>query len=126
MTNKYWRAWRDRNPERARRQNTERMRRYRAANPEKYREMARAAVAKVRARLLKLYGETCSLCGFGDRRALTLDHINRNGNAERREIGERGVYRKALREHRPDLYRTLCMNCQFISRRSLSRFLEDV
>lgn len=92
------------------------MRRYRQENPKKYREMARDWKKKRRRRLLKMYGERCILCGFSDSRALTLDHINGDGNIERRKYGEWGVYRKALAKYQPQRYRTLCMNCQFIER----------
>lgn len=113
----YWRRWRDKDPVRARRLNTERMRRYRALNPEKYRAESRQRIWHTRKRLFEMYGAVCQRCGFDDKRALTLDHRNGNGNDERRRVGERGTYRKALAEYRPDLYRTLCMNCQFITRR---------
>lgn len=71
------------------------MRRYRAEDPEKHRQQSRDHKAKTRTRLLAMYGSTCALCGFGDARALTLDHVKRNGGAERRSLGERGVYRRA-------------------------------
>lgn len=63
-----------------------------------------------------MYGEVCALCGFADKRVLTLDHVLHNGAEERRTIKQGGIYRRALGEYRPDEYRTLCMNCQFISR----------
>lgn len=66
--------------------------------------------------LLEMYGKTCARCGFSDPRALTLDHIHGNGAEERAALGDRGVYRRALSQHRPDEYQTLCMNCQFIIR----------
>jgi len=99
-----------------RKQKAENMRRYRVENPEKHRKMSRDAKAKLKEQLFEMYGHTCAVCGFSDKRALTLDHINQNGNEERKALGERGVYRRALAEYRPDEYRTLCMNCQFIER----------
>lgn len=67
-----------------------------------------------RERLFLMYGKTCAICGFDDLRALTLDHIHGDGNEERRQVGEKGVYRLALQEYAPHRYRILCMNCQFI------------
>ena len=109
-------AWYERNKERARAYKAANMRKYRAANPERFNAQSRAHKAKMRAKLLAMYGERCALCGFCDPRALTLDHILGNGSAERAELGERGVYMRALSVYRPDEYRTLCMNCQFIAR----------
>jgi hypothetical protein len=92
------------------------MRELRTANPPKYRAQSRQAKAKLREQLFQIYGAACALCGFTDRRALTLDHILKNGAKERAELGERGVYRRALVAEFRSEYRTLCMNCQFIAR----------
>ena len=112
----WYAEWYERNKDKVRAYKAANMRRYRLANPEKHRGQSRAAKQKQRAALFAMYGSSCVLCGFSDVRALTLDHVKRNGAAERAELGERGVYRRALVELRPDEYRTLCMNCQFISR----------
>ncbi len=59
---------------------------------------------------------SCVLCNFSDIRALTIDHINGNGNQHRHILGGRaGVsfYYWLLKSQYPDGYRTLCMNCQF-------------
>jgi len=111
-----YKKWYQANLEHARKMKRERMREYRKANPEKYRKQSREAKARLREKLYKLYGHTCELCGFTDKRALTLDHKLNNGAQERKELGERGVYYRALEKHRPNEYRILCMNCQFISR----------
>lgn len=110
------RRWYWANHDRAKALKRDAMRRMRASDPQRARNIGRRARAKQRDRLLALYGTVCAICGFSDRRALTLDHIQRNGNAERAQFGERRVYAKALAEFRPDLYRTLCMNCQFVTR----------
>ena len=111
-----YKKWYENNKDRARKLKRRNMRKYRKENPEKYRKYSRDRIAAQRESLFEMYGHVCSVCGFSDKRALTLDHILRNGNQERKEVGERGVYRKALKEFRPDIYRTLCMNCQFIQR----------
>ncbi len=108
--------WYQNNKDSYRPRKAELMRKYRAADPEKYRKQSREAKARLREQLLEMYGKACAICNFDDVRALTLDHINKNGNTERKELGERGVYLRALKEYRPDEYRTLCMNCQFIER----------
>lgn len=126
-----WKEWKDRNPEKvsaaykkwyeanketARQKKRETMKRLRAANPEKYNAQSAAAKARERERLYEMYGHVCARCNFNDKRALTLDHIKNNGNTERAELGERGVYRKAKAYHQPEEYQILCMNCQFIKR----------
>lgn len=113
---KHYRKWYNVHKEEYRPRKAELMRKYRAADPEKYRKQSREAKARLREQLLEMYGKTCLLCSFDDPRALTLDHIKKNGNVERKEYGERGVYLRALSKHMPDEYRTLCMNCQFIER----------
>jgi hypothetical protein len=92
------------------------MRRYRAERPDKHRSQSRAAKQKLRDLLFSMYGQVCALCSYADKRALTLDHVKRNGSAERKQLGERGVYRKASTNYDPDSYRILCMNCQFVTR----------
>ncbi|AMM23207.1 hypothetical protein [Variovorax sp. PAMC 28711] len=126
-----WQEWKDRNPEKAaaaykkwyeanketaRAQKREVMKRLRAENPDKYNAQSVAAKAREREQLFEMYGHVCMRCGFSDKRALTLDHIKNNGNVERAELGERGVYRRAKASHQPGDYQILCMNCQFIKR----------
>lgn len=62
---------------------------------------------------------TCVRCGFGDVRALSLDHIEGNGHYLRSKGKEpRGsTFYKWIKENGfPTKYQTLCMNCQFIKR----------
>jgi hypothetical protein len=88
----------------------------RQENPELHRKQSRESKARLKSALFDLYGHVCARCGFNDKRALTLDHKLNNGNKERKELGERGVYAKARNTHLPDEYQILCMNCQFIKR----------
>lgn len=110
----YYHKWYENNKERARKMKRERMREYRAANPEKHLRQTKEAKQRMRNALFEIYGEVCALCGFSDKRVLTLDHIKNNGSEERAELGERGVYQRAKDNYLPDEYRILCMNCQFI------------
>lgn len=109
-----YKKWYEANKERVREMKRASMAKRRALNPDIHRAQYRKAKAKERSSLYAMYGHLCALCGFCDKRALTLDHKQNNGNAERAEIGERGVYRKALATYAPDEYQILCMNCQFI------------
>lgn len=119
--NEWGRAYYWRNVEKVRERKAEQMRQRRATYADKFRAQGLTYRQATRRRLFEMYGAVCFLCGFDDPRALTLDHIDGTGNAERRELGERGVYRKALTEHAPHVYRTLCMNCQFIESASRSK-----
>ena len=112
---KNYRNWYNRNKAKARTRKAELMRKYRAENPEKHRMQSRASKKKLNDALFEMYGKICE-CGFDDMRALTLDHVLNNGAEERKSLGERGVYRRAIEKYRPKEYRTLCMNCQFIKR----------
>ena len=114
MSSESYRKWYEKNKEHARKTKRDNMRRYREDNPEKYREQSRRAKRKIREKIFVVYGKQCVRCGFEDIRALTLDHILNNGAIERKELGERGVYRRAVEKHRPEEYQILCMNCQFI------------
>jgi hypothetical protein len=108
--------WYQNNKEAARASKAANMRRYRQENPAKHRDQSRQAKKRLREKLHSIYGVSCVICGFSDIRALTLDHVLKNGAAERARLGERGVYLRALMPEHHHEYRCLCMNCQFIQR----------
>ncbi len=57
----------------------------------------------------------CAVCGFSDKRALQIDHINNDGNMDRRLHGS-GLqfYRWLLFNNYPAGYQVLCANCNAI------------
>ncbi len=60
----------------------------------------------------------CIRCGFGDVRALCLDHINGGGTAHRRRLGNgKNVWLWLARHGFPDGYQILCANCNAIKAR---------
>ncbi len=118
MSKESWRQWYFKDHEANKAKKAAQMMRWRAANRDKARAQSRAKVTRLRQKIHDMYGHACELCGFSDKRALTLDHIQGNGNIERAEVGEYGVYRRAVSSHQPGEYRILCMNCQFIERES--------
>lgn len=76
-------------------------------------------LAKLKVEVLTYYGNSslaCIRCGFGDIRALTIDHINGSGHKHRKTLKLSGnmFYRWLKRNKYPIGYQTLCMNCQFI------------
>jgi hypothetical protein len=69
---------------------------------------------EIRTKLLALFGGKCVRCGFDDKRALQLDHVNGGGRKEFRDLGAWSLYRKALKH--PEGYQLLCANCNWIKR----------
>lgn len=113
---KHYRNWYENHKEECRPKKAVLMKKYRSEDPEKYAAQSRKAKAKEREILFQMYGHVCAVCGFSDKRALTLDHKKNNGSEERKALGMRGPYQRAKKEYRPDEYQILCMNCQFIKR----------
>jgi len=70
-------------------------------------------------RVFSHYGKQCSVCGFSDMRALTIDHTDQKGFEHKTQSGKkvRGflLYRFLLSNGLPEGFRTLCCNCQAIS-----------
>ena len=66
---------------------------------------------RLRIEFLDMYGGKCACCGEPDKRFLTMDHVNNNGEAHRRKRGIRGIFRDALAKYAPDEYQILCWNC---------------
>lgn len=62
-------------------------------------------------RFFEMYGNICNCCQEDTREFLALDHILGGGNIHRKERTSDGVYRDAIKEHQPNLYQTLCHNC---------------
>ena len=74
---------------------------------------------RLKAEVLKQYGEFCRRCGFSDYRALQIDHINNDGAKERRTLGGKDFsghrfYRWLKSRGWPEGYQTLCANCNTI------------
>lgn len=66
----------------------------------------------------------CNKCGINDIRILTLNHINGDGNEDRRDNRACDTYRKVLNGRNTSDLEVLCYNCNIlyeyeISRRSL-------
>lgn len=67
--------------------------------------------------ILELLGAKCKRCGFNDKRALQIDHINGGGTKERLQHG--GSYNRKVLEkimNGSDEYQILCANCNWIKR----------
>ena len=71
-------------------------------------------ILKKKVEILSYYSDgamVCAHCGFGDIRALSIDHIDGGGAPHRRKTGN-DVYGWLKRNNFPEGYQVLCMNCQ--------------
>lgn len=70
-------------------------------------------------KILDHYGRFCACCGEDEPVFLSLDHINGDGAAHRREISKRSgasMYSLLIREGFPAGFQVLCYNCNFAKR----------
>jgi len=68
---------------------------------------------------LTYYGNgkcACVICGFTDIRALSIDHIAGGGAKHKKTLGVSNIYRWLIEHNYPKGYRTLCMNCQWVTK----------
>ena len=82
-----------------------------------YETKPRTTVTK--AEFVAAYGGRCACCGETELVFLSLDHINGGGNQHRMSFsgnGGRKLLQEATAAGWPDIYRVLCMNCQFGTR----------
>lgn len=94
----------------------EQMRAYTEAHREHIYEQNCSNAFKIRQKALDVLGGVCVRCGFADRRALQIDHINGGGSKEYRDIGNTKVYRRIAKGLDLERYQLLCANCNFIKR----------
>ena len=90
-------------------------------------ESARNRFWKARNRLaiLELLGGSCARCGFNDRRALQIDHVNGGGYKALREVASLNTYYRQIREavaQETSEYQVLCANCNQIKRHEKDEF----
>lgn len=73
---------------------------------------------RLREKIIKQLGGKCCKCGFNDKRALQVDHINGGGTRETKGM-TRSYYLFVLRELKngdQNKYQLLCANCNWIKR----------
>ena len=72
---------------------------------------------------MEAYGSECACCGITEEVFLTIDHIDNNGSAHRREIGPKsgGVAIYGWLEHNdyPEGFQVLCHNCNYAKYRGV-------
>lgn len=79
----------------------------------RYAEREKKYRVKLRKEAISIYGKNCFCCGESRYEFLAIDHINGNGNEERKRLGVTGIsFYKYLRKNNwPPGYRVICHNC---------------
>jgi len=99
----------------------ERMRKYmaRPEQIEKRKNRSEKYFIKQREKIHAILGHSCITCGFSDKRALQIDHINGGGSKERQSFGAYQYYKYVLSLPEAELkskYQILCANCNAIKK----------
>lgn len=74
----------------------------------------RAEKRTLKEAVIAAYGGGCACCGEFTFEFLTLDHVNNDGAAHRKETGLGSgidMWRLARRKNYPDIFQILCWNC---------------
>lgn len=90
----------------------ERDREYNKENKSSRAAYARDYRVKIKREVIDHYGGECKCCGVDELIWLTIDHIEGEGNIERRTVGS-DFYMVLKRNHFPSGYQVLCHNCNF-------------
>ena len=77
-------------------------------------DTTKASIKKWRDKVIEHFGGRCIKCGFMDKRALQIDHINGGGKSDR-DGKITGFYKKVLKD-KSGKYQLLCANCNLIKR----------
>ena len=104
--NRYQREWRQRNLERVRKQDYERLKLWRQRNPERSRAITRRARINLKRKTIDALGGKCKMCGNEDPIVLEVHHNVPLNTKNRQPHTE---WRKALKE--PESCTLLCANC---------------
>lgn len=87
---------------------------------------SRSYLKKAKNFLIDIMGGKCARCGFLDRRALQIDHVNGGGRLDRKELDSQipgglsqSRYYKIVEKsflEKENKYQILCANCNWIKR----------
>lgn len=88
---------------------------YRDRNRLKFRLLNKTYRENVKRMVLKHYGDKCACCDETESEFLTIDHVNNDGAAHRKELGVSSVriHRWLKKNNFPPGFQILCMNCNF-------------
>lgn len=90
-----------------------RVQKYRKEHPEQSKATDKKERRNRRKEAINHYGGICTCCGERHIAFLTIDHINNNGAAHRKELKSSGttLYRWLKRNNWPVGFQVLCYNC---------------
>lgn len=75
-----------------------------------------ADLSRIKEEIYNRLGHVCCHCGFADKRALQIDHVNGGGNKEHKEITNAYCFLKKVAYDTSGSYQLLCANCNWIKR----------
>ncbi len=90
---------------------------YYRANTDKRKAYHKKLRSNKKEQVYSHYGKTCVCCGETETAFLTIDHINNDGAAHRREINAASIYDHIIKESYPDTFQVLCVNCNWAKSR---------
>ena len=105
------RRYRKKHSERVKKKSREWQRKKWKEQPEKARQYQNEYRKKVRENLIIAYGGKCVCCGETEMKFLALDHINNDGNKQRKEIGSGIQMYLYIKRNMPKDIQVLCHNC---------------
>ena len=94
-------------------------REYYAKNPQRFIAYRKASVQKYRSAVLTLLGDKCCQCGYSQRPALQIDHVQGGGKEQFRKLGNTEKYYKHVIQQitlGSKEYQLLCANCNQLKR----------
>jgi mannosyltransferase OCH1-like enzyme len=101
----------------------QRIRQYKQRWKERNPDYGRILWQRTKERVFEAYGHRCAKCGFSDKRALQLDHVQDDGykhriihSTGRKSNKTQAAWYDAMRHYQPDRYQILCANCNWIKR----------
>ena len=110
------RRWRAEHPEQSR----AKVKKYQETHKEQLRQHYKEVGKKLKLEILTFYGNgkcACVQCGENRIDCLSIDHINNDGYAHRKRVGNGGrMYDWLKKNNFPLGFQTLCMNDQFLKR----------
>lgn len=80
---------------------------------------SREYLRRLRNSVIEVLGGSCVKCGFNDKRALQIDHIDGGGSVERKSRSFTGNFHKNVIKSclsKENKYQLLCANCNWIKR----------
>ena len=107
----YERQYRKKHPEKYREKSRNYQRRKWKERPEEARKYQNEYRKRVRGELIIAYGGKCICCGEKEIKFLALDHINNDGNKQRKKIGSGIQMYLYMKRNMPNDIQVLCHNC---------------